>query len=95
MFGGMERMAKDKEDEDCLTIVIGREEDDYIPPKATVGEIISDIISIVLHILVLLSIISIWVIFFINRKFIWILVGTFILLLLISLIKKGIDGPSG
>jgi len=62
MFGGMERMAKDKEDEDYLTIVIGREEDDYIPPKATVG---------------------------------WIPVGTFILLLLISLIKKGIDGPSG
>ena len=91
----MERMAKDKEDEDYLTIVIGREEDDYIPPKATVGEIISDIVSIVLHILTILSIISIMVVFFIKRNFVWIPIGSFILLIFISLIKKYIDGPSG
>ena len=85
---------KDKDD-DILTIVIGREEDDYIPPKATIGEVISDIISIILHILTILSIISIMVVFFIKRNFVWIPIGSFILLIFISLIKKHIDGPSG
>ena len=88
-------MAKDKDDKDILTIVIGREDDDYTPPKATVGEVISDIISIILHILIILSIISIWIIFFVKRNFIWIPIGSLILLLLISIIKKCIDGPSG